>query len=124
MPILTAHVTAGYTSEQKKALLEQSTQAVIKSLNAPLDSIRMTLQEYATDSTIVSGEVGARHLLYIAYLIEGRTPELKSALIAALSEAAHTALGLSADDVRVVIQDVPKSDMGVAGGISALAAGR
>ncbi|HLT99819.1 MAG TPA: tautomerase family protein [Burkholderiaceae bacterium] len=124
MPILTAHITAGCTSEQKKALLEQSTQAVVKSLNAPLHSIRMTLQEYPDDCSIVAGEVGAKQLIYVAYLIEGRGPELKSALIAALTEAAGSAVGLSSDDVRVIIRDVPKTDMGVAGGISALAAGR
>src|SRR5690606_29556599 len=124
MPILTAHLTAGHTSEQKIALLQQSTQAVVESINAPLPSIRMTVQEYVADATIVAGEVGAAQLLYVVYLIEGRTPELKAALIAALSQAATASIGISSDDVRVVVRDVPKTDMGMAGGISALAAGR
>jgi len=124
MPILTAHLTTGYSSEQKIALLEQSTQAVAESLNAPLASIRMVLQEYSSDSTIVAGKVGAAQLLYVAYLIEGRDAQLKAALIAELSAAAAAALGISEQDVRVIVQDVPKTDMGVAGGISALAAGR
>ena len=124
MPILTAHLTTGYSSQQKIALLEQSTQAVAESLNAPLASIRMVLQEYSSDSTIVAGKVGAAQLLYVAYLIEGRDAQLKAALIAALSAAAAAALGISEQDVRVIVQDVPKTDMGVAGGISALAAGR
>lgn len=124
MPILTAHLTTGYSSQQKIALLEQSTQAVAESLNAPLASIRMVLQEYSSDSTIVAGKVGAAQLLYVAYLIEGRDAQLKAALIAELSAAAAAALGISEQDVRVIVQDVPKTDMGVAGGISALAAGR
>lgn len=124
MPILTAHLTSGYTSEQKIALLQQSTQAVVDAIAAPLPSIRMTVQEYAADATIVAGEVGAAQLLYVVHLIEGRTAELKAALIAALSQAGAAALGMSEDDIRVIIQDVPKTDMGVAGGISALAAGR
>lgn len=124
MPILTAHLTTGYSSEQKIALLERSTQAVVESLNATLPSIRMVLQEYPADSTVVAGKVGAAQLLYVAYLIEGRGPELKAALIAALSSAANAALGISDQDVRVIIQDIPKTDMGVAGGVSALAAGR
>ena len=124
MPILTAHLSAGYSPEQKIALLKQSTQAVVDALNAPLPSIRMVIQEYASDSAIVAGEIGANQLIYIAYLIEGRGPELKAALIAALSKAASAALGMSEQDVRVIIRDVPKTDMGVAGGISALAAGR
>lgn len=124
MPILTAHLTSGHTSAQKTALLEQATQAVVQSINAPLSSIRMVLQEYEPDSTIVAGKVGAAQLLFVVYLIEGRTPELKAALIAALSKAATASIGISSDDVRVVVRDVPKTDMGMAGGISALAAGR
>lgn len=124
MPILTLHLTSGHTSDQKKALLVQSTQAVARSLNAPLSSIRMVLQEYDADSTIVAGETGAAQLLYKVYLIEGRTPELKDALIAGLTEAAGSSIGMSSQDVRVMIRDVPKTDMGVAGGISAAAAGR
>lgn len=124
MPIITTHLPAGYSSAQKTELLQQSTQAVVDALGAPLHSVRITLQEHAPENTIVAGEIGARHVLYIAYLIEGRTNELKSALIAALDNAATACLGLTSDDVRVIVRDVPKSDMGVAGGISALAAGR
>ncbi|NLC36664.1 MAG: 4-oxalocrotonate tautomerase [Alcaligenaceae bacterium] len=124
MPILTAHVNTGHSAAQKRALLEQSTQAVVKALNAPLPSVRILLQEHDAGHVIVAGQAGAPQVLYIVYLIEGRTIELKAALIAALGEAASASLGLSLDDVRVVVRDVPKSDMGVAGGISALAAGR
>lgn len=124
MPIITAHLPAGYSAAQKAKFLEQSTQAVTESLGAPLHSVRITLQEYSAENTIVAGEIGAKHVLYIAYLIEGRTNELKSALIAALDKVATACLELTSDDVRVIVRDVPKSDMGVAGGISALAAGR
>ena len=124
MPIVTGHLTSGYTSEQKKALLKQSSQAIESSLNAPAKSIRMVLQEHAADSSIVAGEVGAAQLLYMTYLIEGRNAELKSALMSALTKAAEESIGISGEDVRVVVCDIPKSDMGVAGGISALAAGR
>jgi len=124
VPIVTVHLTAGYSSEQKRALLEQSSQAIEASLKAPVSSIRMVLQEYAADSTIVAGEVGAAQLLYTTYLIEGRNAELKGALMAALTKAAEKTLGISDQDVRVIVCDIPKSDMGVAGGISAAAAGR
>ncbi len=124
MPILTAHLNTGHSAAQKRALLEQSTQAVVTALNAPLPSVRVLLQEHEADHVIVAGQVGAPQVLYLVYLIEGRTVELKAGLIAALCQAASASLGVSIDDVRVVIRDIPKSDMGVAGGISALAAGR
>ncbi|WP_338404863.1 tautomerase family protein, partial [Achromobacter xylosoxidans] len=48
----------------------------------------------------------------------------KAALIAALNQAVCASIGISGEDVRVLIRDVPKTDMGVANGLSAKAAGR
>ncbi|EWM45994.1 tautomerase enzyme family protein [Bordetella holmesii 70147] len=41
-----------------------------------------------------------------------------------MNQAACESLGISGQDVRVVLHDVPKTDMGVANGLSAAAAGR
>jgi 4-oxalocrotonate tautomerase len=49
------------------------------------------------------------------FLIAGRTDEQKSALIAALTDAAVATLGLERSDVRVIIKDVPNTDFGIAG---------
>jgi|SRR5690606_26707613 len=122
MPIITAQLAAGYTAAQKTALLEQATQAIVDSLQAPLPSVRIFLQE--SQETIVAGQLSANLLTFIAYLIEGRTEAQKAALILALNQAGCASTGMSSQDIRVIIQDVPKTDMGVAGGISAKQAGR
>ena len=57
-------------------------------------------------------------------LIEGRDEAKKAALIAALNQAVCASLDISGEDVRVILRDVPKTDMGVANGLSAKAAGR
>lgn len=124
MPILMTHLSSGYSPEQKSALLQQTTEAVVQALNAPLPNIRVFLQEYAADMAMAAGQAGAGQLVYFAYLIEGRSDTLKATLIAGLSAAAHRALGISEDDIRVVIHDIAKADMGLAGGITAVAAGR
>lgn len=124
MPIINAHIPTGFSTLQKHTLLRQATEAICKALDAPLASTRITLIEHSADDTVVAGVVGAPHVLFIAYLIEGRSDALKAALISSLNDAACQALGVSAQDVRSVLQDVPKASMGVAGGISALAAGR
>jgi len=122
--MLIAHISPPCTAAEKAALLENSTQAVIKSLGSPLSGVRMMLQEYPADCSIRAGETGARQLLYTVYLIKGREPELKAALIAALSEAAHASVDLLPNDVRVVVHDMPKTDIGMGGGLTAVAAGR
>ena len=124
MPILNVQISQGSSASQKTALLQKMTQAVVDSVGAPLASIRIVLQEIPPDHVIVAGEIGKEMALVTANLIEGRTDELKAALIAALANAIEQTVGISTQNVRVVLYDIPKTDLGVAGGKTALAAGR
>ena len=124
MPILNVQISQGSSASQKTALLQKMTQAVVDSVGAPLASIRIVLQEVPPEHVIVAGEVGKEMALVTANLIEGRTDALKAALIAALANAIEQATGISTQNVRVVLYDIPKTDLGVAGGRTALAAGR
>ncbi|UOD50808.1 tautomerase family protein [Orrella daihaiensis] len=124
MPILTIKIPSGHSQEQKAALLKGLTDAVLKSLNAPLPSIRISIDEVPAQNTMVAGVLGQPNALVHAALIAGRTEQLKAALIAEIAQAVERSIGLSAEHTRVLIQDYPTTDMGVAGGISAKAAGR
>ncbi|MFQ1064166.1 tautomerase family protein [Bordetella trematum] len=124
MPLLNVHIMQGYAPAAKTALLKALSDAVVQSIGAPLASVRAILQEYAAADVIVAGEVGAAMALVNVDLIAGRTVELKAALILALNQAVSVSLGMDGKDVRVVLRDIPKTDMGVANGLSAMAAGR
>jgi 4-oxalocrotonate tautomerase len=124
MPILTIKIPAGHSKDQKVALLKGLTDAVIKSTGAPLSSIRVSIDEIPPENTIVSGVLGQPNALVHAALIVGRSEQIKAALIAEVAKAVEQAIGLSTEHTRVLIQDYPTTDMGVAGGISAKAAGR
>jgi len=124
MPILTVQILPGRSAQQKTQLLTRVSQAVVDSLAAPLSSVRVVLQEVAAEHVIVGGEVGKDMALLRIMLIEGRTEEKKAALFAAVSRAVHESIDISEQDIRIIITDVPKTDMGVAGGVSAKAAGR
>jgi len=124
MPILTVQILPGRSAQQKTQLLTRVSQAVVDSLAAPLSSVRVVLQEVAAEHVIVAGEVGKDMALLRVMLIEGRTEEKKAALFAAVSRAVHESIDISEQDIRIIITDVPKTDMGVAGGVSAKAAGR
>jgi len=89
-----------------------------------LHTVRIVLEEVPPHHVIVAGEMGKPMALVTANLIEGRTEELKAALIQALAHAVEQSIGLSIQDVRVILYDIPKTDIGVAGGKTAKAAGR
>jgi 4-oxalocrotonate tautomerase len=56
-------------------------------------------------------------------LMEGRSDELKEALIAALTEATVQSIGAPRESVRVLLNEMPKTHWGI-GGKSAKALGR
>ena len=124
MPILNVQISQGLSAAQKTAFLQKMTQAIVDSVGAPLASIRIILQEIPPEHVIVAGEPGKEMALVTANLIQGRSDELKAALIAGVANAIEQSTGISTQNVRVVLYDIPKTDLGVAGGKTALAAGR
>ncbi|WP_313624251.1 tautomerase family protein [Achromobacter sp.] len=124
MPILNVQIMQGHSAEQKAALLKAASNAVVESIAAPLPSVRIVLQEVPAEHVIVAGEIGKRMARVDVDLIEGRDEAKKAALIAALNQAVCASIDISGEDVRVLLRDVPKTDMGVANGLTAKAAGR
>ena len=57
------------------------------------------------------------------YILEGRTEEQKKAAIAKVTEALSETLNAPKENVRVMIQEVPKSQWGI-GGVTAKDLGR
>lgn len=49
------------------------------------------------------------------YMLEGRTEEQKRAVIEKVTAALHEAVGAPKETIRVWIQDVPKTNWGIAG---------
>jgi 4-oxalocrotonate tautomerase len=48
-------------------------------------------------------------------MLEGRSPEMKENLIAALCEAAVKTLDVKAEQVRVILYEMPKANYSIAG---------
>ena len=59
MPLIEIHLLEGRTDEQKKALLTAVTAAVHDSIGAPLDSIRVWVQEFSPKESMVAGVLAA-----------------------------------------------------------------
>ncbi|HRD01249.1 MAG TPA: 2-hydroxymuconate tautomerase [Candidatus Saccharicenans sp.] len=55
MPLIEIHLLEGRSKEQKKLLLESVTTAVQQSINVPIDSIRVWIQEFPPDEFMSGG---------------------------------------------------------------------
>ncbi len=59
MPLIEIHLLEGRTDEQKKALLASVTTAVHESIGAPLESIRVWVQEFSPKEYMIAGVLAA-----------------------------------------------------------------
>lgn len=55
MPLIEVHLLEGRTAEQKKAMLEAVTKAVHESLGAPVETIRIWIEEFAPRDYMAAG---------------------------------------------------------------------
>lgn len=122
--MLNVQILQGHSPAKKTDLLKKLTQSVVDSIGAPLASVRVVLQEIPADHVIVAGEIGKEMVMITVGLIRGRTEDQKAAVIAAMFEATEQAIGVSKQNIRVILFDRPATDFGVAGGVTAKAAGR
>ena len=124
MPMLNVQILQGHSAAKKTDLLKKLTQSVVDSIGAALASVRVVLQEIPPEHVIVAGEIGKEMVMITVGLIRGRTEDQKAAVIAAIFEATEQAIGVSKQNIRVILFDRPATDFGVAGGVTAKAAGR
>ncbi len=57
MPIVVIHMAEGRTQEQKKNLLQALTRAVNETIDAPVSSIRVRIEEFSPDEYMIGGEL-------------------------------------------------------------------
>jgi len=117
MPYVTITASQGLSAEQKKQLLQNTSDAVVQSIGAKVEVVRVMLHELPDGHYLNAGQFNTKALMFQVELIAGRTEALKSALIGALSRAGSEATGVPESQVRVRIMDYPLEDMGVAGGM-------
>lgn len=60
MPLVEVHLMEGRTDKQKEALLKAITTAVHESIQAPLSTIRVWIDEFPSKHYMVAGELKSR----------------------------------------------------------------
>ncbi len=124
MPFVTITVSQPLTADQKKQLMQASSDTIVEALKAPLPSVRIVLNELPPGHYLNGGKFDTLAVEYKLDMIEGRSDQLKADVIRELSRTANRVVGVSEEEVRVRMSDFPKTDIGVANGLTAKAAGR
>lgn len=124
MPFVTISATQSFTHEQKKALVQKTSDTVVETLGSAIASVRVMLHELPGGHYMAAGQWDTPAINFRVDLISGRTEQQRAALIAALSKAAHDTTGISEDDVRVWMIEMSSTNVGIAGGKTAASIGR
>jgi len=57
MPLVNVHMAAGRTPEQKKALMDAVTDAMVEHIGAPRESVRVWISEFENTDFMAGGEL-------------------------------------------------------------------
>lgn len=124
MPFITITASQGLSADQKKQLIQRTSDIVVEKLSSSLASVRVMFHELPDGHYLNAGKFNTPTVMFEVHLIGGRTEEAKAGLIASLTKVANEATGVSEAEIRTRIVDFPNTDMGMAGGITAKQAGR
>ena len=120
MPFAQVHLVEGHSAEQKRAVITKVTQALQDAVGAPRPNIRVWIHELPKCDFGIGGEsVEALEDTALPFaqlfLIEGRSEEQKRAVIENVTQALEEAVGAARQVIRVWVQEVPKTNWGIAG---------
>ena len=118
MPHAVVHRLSGAPPIDRRAILEAVNRAFVDALKVPEDTHPVRLCEYDADAFLVPRQCSGAFTLIEATIYPGRSITTKKRLyarmIAELGEA-----GIAAEDIRIVLYEVPRQDWGLRGGIPA-----
>ncbi|MBL0282470.1 MAG: tautomerase family protein [Zoogloea sp.] len=128
MPNLNVYLVEGFAPERKTALLKRMTDAVVATIGAPREAVRIFLIELARAHVCVGGVTLLEADLpggptVHALLVAGRSEAQKEALIGGLTRAIEETLDVPAEPVRIMILDIANTDFGMQG-VTARSLGR
>ena len=103
MPNLNVYLVEGFAPERKTALLKRMTDAIVTTIGAPREAVRIFLIELARAHVCVGGVTLLEADLpggptVHALLVAGRSEAQKEALIGGLTRAIEETLDVPADD--------------------------
>ena len=129
MPRLTIDILEGRSMEQKRALAKGLCEAITESFQLPLQEgmvriIEIRFEDFAqggefrSDASLREGKLKYGDVLepriYVQFL-EGYSHEMKQKLVKRITEVAAPVLGVTDNDVRIFLQEIPSDSFAVAG---------
>lgn len=115
MPVTLVSILEGRNPAEKRALMEAVQGAIAATLKLPPHDHNLRLNVHGRDEWLLPEGASGRYVLVEIALFEGRTPETKGQLYAAVV-AALEGVGVPKSDVFIRLIDQPRENFGIRGG--------
>ncbi len=115
MPITKIELSKSWSSSDKERLVEFVHETMVKVLKIPEHDRLIRLVEYEAGNFYCPKNGSDNYVLFEISLFPGRTLETKRRLYKKLCEGMES-FGISANDTRVVLNEVPMDNWGIRGG--------
>ena len=118
MPHAVVNRLSGAPPTSRRAIIEAVNRALVGALKVPEDTHPVRLCEYDADAFLIPRQSSTAFTLIEATVYPGRTIETKRRLYTRLiAELGET--GIAAEDIRIVLYEVPRENWGLKGGVPA-----
>lgn len=118
MPVARIEVRKQWTREEKDRMIKGLHESMIECLKIPEHDKLIRIIEYDPEDFVVPRGCSENYVLIEISLFSGRSLDVKRALYKAIVSK-FSEIGVPANDIRIVLHDVPKDNWGIRGGIPA-----
>lgn len=119
MPLVKVEMRKGKSAAYKKALLDAIHQALVDIFKTPEDNRIQRLYELEAANFKIAADKTEDFLLIELTVFEGRNLATKSILYKAIVDNLEHALGIKRTDILIVLNETPRENWGVRGGVPA-----
>jgi phenylpyruvate tautomerase PptA (4-oxalocrotonate tautomerase family) len=119
MPNVLVETRGGWLGAKRTALLDAIQAATMEALRIPSDALVLRLVEHPRECFAVPDGAAERYTHIVIQMFAGRSLSAKRALYQAIVRRLEP-FGVPADDVRIILNEVPRENVGMRGGKAAV----
>jgi phenylpyruvate tautomerase PptA (4-oxalocrotonate tautomerase family) len=119
MPNVLVETRGGWLGAKRTALLDAIQAATMEALRIPSDALVLRLVEHPRECFAVPDGAAERYTHIVIQMFAGRSLAAKRALYQAIVRRLEP-FGVPADDVRIILNEVPRENVGMRGGKAAV----
>ena len=116
MPLVKISLRKGRSPEYKRAILDGVHAALVEAFRIPDHDRHQQIYELDSDNFEISPPKSDRFVVIEIIAFQGRSPDAKKKLYAAIVQNLGKSPGIAGDDILIIVHEPPLENWGIRGG--------